>query len=189
MRRRSCLQVLARRRDCSRHESPRCHQNDLLEFRSMGTSLRRQLGEIRFGIFRPSHKLRVRNLDGDRPAQLLIPREIDNTETAFSQEFLNQIAADPLRQAVRGETLPWSMRRRFGSRSIEIVHGRPSSVRAVSFAKASANRNRRPLDSVAIRRRAIRNHRWRPDWCVPECAGHHEIGGAKGRVATTWKCR
>ena len=41
-------------------------------------------------------QLGVRHLDGDRPIQLFIVSQIDETEAPFSQDLLDAVATDPL---------------------------------------------------------------------------------------------
>jgi hypothetical protein len=56
-------------------------------------------------------------------------REINDAEAAFSQDFIDQIVADPFWRAVSWEFVYRSRRKRFWGGSIGIVHGQPSSMR------------------------------------------------------------
>ncbi len=57
---------------------------------------RASLGQIRLGIFGLRDQFGVRHLDGDRPIQLLVLGQIDETEAPFAQHLLDAVATDPL---------------------------------------------------------------------------------------------
>jgi hypothetical protein len=58
-----------------------------------------QVGLDVLGAFDPAG---VRDLDGDRPTQLLVEGQVDPAEAAFAQESHDAVAADPLGQGRRG---------------------------------------------------------------------------------------
>jgi hypothetical protein len=77
-------------------------------------------GQVGFGVFGPGNKSGVRHLDGDRPLQLLVVGQVDDTEAASAQDSLHPVAADALRPRsgtlVNGGRLVWT-------RLVEVVHG------------------------------------------------------------------
>ncbi len=54
-------------------------------------------GEIRLGIFGLRDQPGVRHLDGDRPVQLLILRQIDEAEAPFAEQLFDPVTPDPPR--------------------------------------------------------------------------------------------
>ena len=53
-------------------------------------------GQVGFGVFGPGDETAVRHLDSDTPLQLLVVRQVNDAETALSQDSLDAIATDVL---------------------------------------------------------------------------------------------
>lgn len=73
------------------------------------------LGEVSLGVFRPGDAIRMGNLDGDRPPELLVVGKVDEAETALAQDFLDTVAADG-----RGQRIGGDCGRRFSGPRLEI---------------------------------------------------------------------
>ena len=50
--------------------------------------------QIRFGVFWFGDQLGMGHLDGDQPIQLLVVRQIDESEAAFAQDLFNAVTTD-----------------------------------------------------------------------------------------------
>src|SRR5262245_33455017 len=76
-------------------------------------------GQIGFGGFGAIHEFAVRYLDSDEPLQLVIVGEIDEAETALTEDFLDSITTDVRwRSRIGRGSLPSG----FVYRLVRIVH-------------------------------------------------------------------
>ena len=74
------------------------------------TGHRARFGQVQLGLSNERNAVRMRDLHGNRPIELLVASEINDAETPLAQDPFDPISTDPLRQSGPGR------RRRLGRR-------------------------------------------------------------------------